>query len=378
MSSPANRCRTKMSSAQPDRTGNQGTDARRGRKRSRAQALFHRALGRSAAVDGEFGDSEIGRLLCATRMRLGKDLQQIAQVLHIRYTYLVAIEDGRYEDLPGQAYAIGFVRAYADHLELDGDEIVRRYKEDSTGLKRKAALEFSVPAPDSGIPSGVALLAAMVLGMAVYGIWYGLSGMGRQMAPAVQEVPTRLLPDQPSGTADGAQPGGAEQAAAVAAAPAVDPTVPAQGTPAAEAAGPGAAPGAAPRSAGAVAPPSQDPQTTPAVATPAPGGAGPGKTDETSSVPPPEPVMPSGDVIEVRAKSDSWIQVRDGETIILTRLLRKGETYKAPDKPNISLMTANAGGIEILLNGQVMPPLGEAGAVASGIILDAEHLQGGD
>ena len=58
--------------------------------------------------------------------------------------------DGRYEDLPGQAYAIGFVRAYADHLGLDGDEVVRRYKEESSGVKRKAAYEFPLPTADSG------------------------------------------------------------------------------------------------------------------------------------------------------------------------------------------------------------------------------------
>ncbi|MBY0509518.1 MAG: helix-turn-helix domain-containing protein, partial [Rhodospirillaceae bacterium] len=97
----------------------------------------------AASADAQkASETSVGTLLCATRMRLGKDLQQIAAILHIRYNYLVAIEDGRYEDLPGQAYAIGFVRAYADHLGLDGDEIVRRYKEDSSGLKTRAVFEF--------------------------------------------------------------------------------------------------------------------------------------------------------------------------------------------------------------------------------------------
>jgi hypothetical protein len=41
-------------------------------------------------------------------------------------------------------------------------------------------------------------------------------------------------------------------------------------------------------------------------------------------------------------------------------------------------MTANAGGIEILVNGEETEPLGDVGAVASGIILDADHLKGGD
>ena len=97
--------------------------------------------------------TDVGPLLCAARMRLGKDLQAIAGLLHIRYTYLVAIEDGRFEDLPGQAYAIGFVRAYAEHLGLDGDEIVRRYKEENAGVRRKASLDFPLPAPESGVSS---------------------------------------------------------------------------------------------------------------------------------------------------------------------------------------------------------------------------------
>jgi hypothetical protein len=90
-------------------------------------------------------------------------------------------------------------------------------------------------------------------------------------------------------------------------------------------------------------------------------------------VPPPPP-----DDIEVKAKSDSWIQIKDGDTIILTRLLHKGDTYKVPDKRGLTLMTANAGGIDIFLNGQPTEPLGDVGAVASGIVLDAEHLSSSD
>jgi cytoskeleton protein RodZ len=332
---------------------------------SRAQALFHRALGRAVSNNAaEFGDSEVGRLLCATRMRLGKDLQAIAKVLHIRYNYLVAIEDGRYEDLPGQAYAIGFVRAYADHLDLDGDEIVRRYKEDSTGLKRKAALDFVVPTADSGVPSGIAILAAMGLGIAVYGVWYGLSGLGHQTPPVVQEVPARLLPasEQPGATAeatpqipesDQADATGDGQRGEVGPEPAAP----------LEAAAPTVPPPAS------VTAPADTAKTAPVVADGAPVAG-------TSVLPPMPPVPP--DDIQIRAKSDSWIQIRDGETVILTRFLHKGDAYKVPNKSGLTLMTANAGGIEILVNGEETDPLGDVGAVASGIILDADHLKGAD
>ena len=63
----------------------------------KTRALFRRAFGRGGhpGVGEARDETGVGRLLCSTRMRLGKDLQHIAQVLHIRYTYLVAIEDGR-------------------------------------------------------------------------------------------------------------------------------------------------------------------------------------------------------------------------------------------------------------------------------------------
>jgi cytoskeleton protein RodZ len=315
----------------------------------RARALFQRAFSlRHEGEVGEFKDSGVGRLLCATRMRLGKDLQHIGQVLHIRYTYLVAIEDGRYEDLPGQAYAIGFVRAYADHLGLDGDEVVRRFKEESTGLRRKAALDFPIPTPDSGIPSGLSILAAALLGMAIYGVWYGFAGMSRTF-PLVQEVPARLT-GADAAPAD-AQPAAPEQTDEAAADTPQPPTSTTDAT----------APEAPPADATATAQPAAAP---PAAAAPAPAVAPPVDFTQT-------------DTLEVRAKVDSWIQIRKGDELLLTKLLKKGDVYKVTE-PGLTLMTGNAGGIEVLLNGEVMPPLGENGAVASGVPLDPAHFRSED
>ena len=302
-------------------------------------SLFQRAFSRGTTQEqGEFKDSGVGRLLCATRMRLGKDLQYIGQVLHIRYTYLVAIEDGRYEDLPGQAYAIGFVRAYADHLGLDGDEVVRRFKEESTGLRRKAALDFPIPTPDSGIPSGLSLLGAVLLGMAVYGTWYAISRPTRTF-PLVQEVPTRLTAAKES-----------EEAAAEPQQPATE-----------------AAAGEIP---GEATPPPTGPTvpTDTAVETQVP------EQTATLSPPPETPVEPP-DVLELRAKADSWIQVRKGDDILLTRLLKKGDTYRVPEPHGLTLMTANAGSLDVLVNGEVTVPLGDSGAVASGIPLEVDHFK---
>ena len=67
--------------------------------------------------------------------------------------------------------------------------------------------------------------------------------------------------------------------------------------------------------------------------------------------------------------------MRDGEQLLLTRFLRKGESYKVPDRSGLTLMTLNAGGIEIVVDGQLMPSLGEAGSVARGVALDAAKLK---
>jgi cytoskeleton protein RodZ len=292
------------------------------------------------------GSAELGKLLCATRMRLGKDLQRIADILHIRYNYLVAIEDGRYEDLPGQAYAIGFVRAYADHLGLDGGEIVRRYKEESAGVKHKSAFEFQMPTSDSALPSGTLLLIAVVAGMLIYGAWYSMEGSDRSAVELIQEVPDRLAAIADPDTIQAALP-----VTAPAPAPAVDGSDLASERHelvATEVSAP----------AGETVVAAAPALGTPLVTTPPPAAAAPLLTD----------------VLELRAKADVWITLRDPKTVERTQFLRKDEVLRLPEQGITTLVTANAGDLEILVNGKTMPPL-DAGLFARGVALDPQKLK---
>ena len=46
------------------------------------------------------------------------------------------------------AIAVGFIRAYADHLGLDSEEVVRRFKDEfSVEGKSKTQLSFLCPLP---------------------------------------------------------------------------------------------------------------------------------------------------------------------------------------------------------------------------------------
>ena len=62
---------------------------------------------------------EIGSSLREARMRRQLELSQIERDTRIRAKYLLALEDDRFEVLPGLAYAKGFLRTYADYLGLD-------------------------------------------------------------------------------------------------------------------------------------------------------------------------------------------------------------------------------------------------------------------
>jgi cytoskeleton protein RodZ len=108
-------------------------------------ALFSRSLkpGGDAGLPATNGDSEsesggprhtIGVLLRETRQSYGGEIDRIAALLRIRASYLTAIEESQYNKLPGPVYAQGFVRAYAVHLGLDGDEAIRRFKQEVAGF----------------------------------------------------------------------------------------------------------------------------------------------------------------------------------------------------------------------------------------------------
>src|ERR1051325_5522744 len=67
--------------------------------------------------------SSIGELLRRERIRRGLDLNDISHELKIARRFLDAIEDDRFDLLPGAVFARSFVRQYARLLDLDADEL---------------------------------------------------------------------------------------------------------------------------------------------------------------------------------------------------------------------------------------------------------------
>lgn len=146
----------------------------------------------------------VGALLRASRLRCGEELRDIAELLCIRYLYLEAIEAGRYHDLPGTTYAIGFIRAYAEHLGLDSEEVVRRFKAEQSSLGRQDELAFPTPVPESGIPKGAIVFVGLIVAGLAYGAWYLSSSEEGGLADLIGPLPDRLESLVSGG--DGSQP----------------------------------------------------------------------------------------------------------------------------------------------------------------------------
>jgi cytoskeleton protein RodZ len=70
---------------------------------------------------------EIGSSLRAAREQRQLELPAIERVTRIRAKYLQALEEERWDVLPGTAYAKGFLRTYADFLGLDGPRFVEEF-----------------------------------------------------------------------------------------------------------------------------------------------------------------------------------------------------------------------------------------------------------
>jgi cytoskeleton protein RodZ len=135
---------------------------------------------------------QVGELLRASRLRVGEELREVSDVLCIRFLYLEAIEECRYADLPGDTYAVGFIRSYAEHLGLDGDEVVRRYRTEQMAKGNSSELLFPTPVQDSGVPKGAIVFVGFLIALLVYGGWYVTTTDESILSDIISPVPDHL------------------------------------------------------------------------------------------------------------------------------------------------------------------------------------------
>ena len=155
------------------------------------------------AVEREAGPGQaVGRLLRDQREARGLDLTQVEKSIRIRRAHLEAIEQGRYDELPGAAYIPAFLRAYAAHVGLDPEKVMTAYHlSGAVPIRRPVALPADFPIMEKRAPIGLAVLTVLLVVGAGYGVWHYMPREQAAVAQKVPPVPDRLLSERPSAPA---------------------------------------------------------------------------------------------------------------------------------------------------------------------------------
>jgi cytoskeletal protein RodZ len=129
---------------------------------------------------------EIGASLREARTTRGLSAADVQKGLHIRESYLTALEEERWDVLPGEAYAKGFLRAYAEFLDLNGNLYIDEY--DSRFAHHDEEL-MPVGLPSRRGPRGAVLrtlVGILVLGAAIGGLAAWRLGGSSAPTPSLQ------------------------------------------------------------------------------------------------------------------------------------------------------------------------------------------------
>ena len=113
---------------------------------------------------------EIGAVLQRARLDMGLSLREVGGRIHIRAHYLEALEQGNMQRLPGLPYARGFLSTYVTFLNLDRDEIMRRF-EDVEGVLAKQSLRLPEVFSKEKSPTPNIVWGALSAALVLYVFW---------------------------------------------------------------------------------------------------------------------------------------------------------------------------------------------------------------
>lgn len=266
--------------------------------------------------------TSFGGYLRSLREAKGSSLEDMARSTRVGIRHLEALEAERLADLPSPVFVRGFIRAYCSFLRESPDKALGHYQ--ALVGERAAVQPVGIPPrpgatwANGSVLVGLALLVVLGVGLIVINLTVKRTGGASVAAPNTESAPP-------------------PPAAAPAPAPARPPAPPAR-------------PVTPPASTGAPAAPPAVSAATPAppVATAAPsvtqGAAGAQR-------------------LVIRAVEPSWIRVQPDEGRATEELLPAGGSREWSAERRFLVTIGNAGGVELTLNGTVLPPLGPRGAV---------------
>lgn len=307
----------------------------------------------------------VGQHLRAARLRRGDELAAIARVLKIRKDHLEALEEDRQDVLPGRAYAIGFVRSYADYLGLDATETVERFKSEIavSGEEHINVPLLERPHDERRLPQGWIIIALVLIGTLAFGLWRLAHSASAYFNPPALPTPSQvhmrpLLPK--SATALGKPPSHS-------AAPKAPTKIVAKGP-----------------KGGAPATLSTPPM--PATSPPAGAASPPPQAASPSSLAVQLQGLPKGQAYGLRNASTRVMLTAlkpvhvlvlgppPGKMLFMDQTMQPGDTYRVPDLPGTTLTTMDAAALAVTLDGRLMGLAGAPGAPLTAQSLDPKAL----
>lgn len=289
----------------------------------------------------EFSESP-GRRLRVQRQSRGIEVERIAAQLHLRVAAVEALEQDRYQDLPGPVFVAGYLRNYARLLGLDPEPLIGAFRAANPDPAPVGLLVGPLPRQEFG--SGHILVRLISFGllaavMAMLALWWQnraelLSNPTDDDAPgAALATPANRVPESPVPGPEGAGPALA---------------LPLPASP-----GGGAEPGSAPLGALAL-PPAADRPQGPATANPEPGAA------KALTEPAAEAPANPGEV-SLTFSGPSWINVRDAAgATVLAGEMRKGDTRVLGGTPPYAFVIGNPGAAQLSVGGRTVDLTGRA------------------
>jgi len=145
---------------------------------------------------------EIGGSLREARLKRGLTPADVQKAIRIRDRYLQALEEERWELLPGDAYVKGFLRTYADYLGLDGnlyvDEYNNRYaRPDEPQLVPERFARSGPRLGGSGLLRPLVALGVLAAIVAAVAAWQLGGSSGTKQGAPPTSVPTTVSKPPP-------------------------------------------------------------------------------------------------------------------------------------------------------------------------------------
>lgn len=278
----------------------------------------------------------VGQRLRERRQALGWSIDQASSRIKYSVRQITLLEQDRFSDLPGGATLKGMVRNYARALDIPAEPLLQRLSPELTAavpITRPVGASLgTMPGERGGMMRPAAARSAWVrLALPLVVMVLLAVAAAVVLAPGLLDALRNLgsTPDAPV-----VMPASEGDSQAATPAPAEPVSVPAPSEPL-EASGNGA-PVSDPAAATAVSSGLQAPPATPSPAAPstAPSAAG---------------------VLELVAREESWIEVRDapGGTVVFSRLMTPGMRERL-SLPAASVLVGNASGMEVRWNGSAL------------------------